>query len=223
MTGSHAILFRLFAAAWYAQHRFRLRHRRPAAERGSESSLVEVKYIRHPGKLEEYLCRWWQARCDITHGSLPQGRLAHLKFERDSIESRDELSDEEIKSLKSFFAMALEQSGRAGELTSGRLAVRYIPNRKLPIKPVPLAAQAVCSEKARESGLFRKLKDVLNRALDQFAGSDKKQLRAIFVGINLSTDVRFLWPERVEERLDSLRRDMADQGVLVIHEKVNFL
>jgi hypothetical protein len=45
----------------------------------SSELFVEVKYIRTPDKLGEYLLRWWVAQKDIA-GGIPFGRLPHLRI-----------------------------------------------------------------------------------------------------------------------------------------------
>lgn len=104
----------------------------------SQSCMVEVKYIRPPDKLEEYLLRWWQAQKEVAK-VIPQGLLPHLKFDWVPIESRDELENEEIDSLKVLFKKAVQQPEKFSELKIGRLILRYIPNRKLQaaIEPLP--------------------------------------------------------------------------------------
>lgn len=116
------------------------------ADKGLQSYLVEVKYIRPPDKLEEYLLRWWQAKKEVRK-SIPLGLLPHLKFEWSSVESRDELSQDEIASLKTFFTTVLQQPELSRDLTTGNSRGRPLvywfnkfiqgPNLKIPINQCP--------------------------------------------------------------------------------------
>lgn len=191
------------------------------ADKGSQSCMVEVKYIRPPDKLEEYLLRWWQAQKEVLT-AVPQGRLPHLDFEWNPIESRSELSKDEIARLKGLFIETLQYPGKTCELKTRRLSIRYIPNRKLPRATVPLAVKAACSE-ASHAGLFRKIERILNDAAGQLNNVSEAQYRTIFLAINLSTDIQFLWPKRFCKRLTALCQDMEGKGLHVIVEKVGYL
>lgn len=191
------------------------------ADKESQLSLVEVKYVRPPDKLGEYLLRWWQAQKEVAQ-EIPQGLLPHLKFEWEPVEARDELSHNEIAILKGFFTTVLQRPEQARELTNGRLIVRYLPNRRLPVATTPLRVKAASSEAARK-GLFKKLERILERASTQLATSEGRQLQTIFLAINLSPDIQFLWRERFEERFEALRREFVDKGVQVVVEEVGYL
>ena len=191
------------------------------ADRQSRSSLVEVKYIRPPDKLEEYLLRWWQAQKEVAQ-EIPQGLLPHLRFDWEPVGSRAELSRDEIASLKDLFAIALQEPHQAHQLTSGRLIVRYAPRRKLPVTTEPLATKAYRSEATRE-GIFAKIKAILDRASTQLATPQGTQFRTVFLAINLSPDIDFLWRERFEERFESLRQQFVHKGVQVVVEEVGYL
>ncbi len=191
------------------------------ADKGSQSCMVEVKYIRPPDKLDEYLMRWWQAQKEVIN-VIPQGRFPHLKFDWEPIESRDDLSNEEITSLKNFFAGALQQPEKDSELTTGRLNVRYIHNRKLPTAIVPLHIKANHSETARE-GLFQKLIRILDDASGQIINSNEVKHRIIFLAINLSTDIQFLWAKHFYKHFDILRQNYEKKGLKIIVEEVGYL
>ena len=191
------------------------------ADKESQSCMVEVKYIRPPDKLEEYLLRWWQAQKEVAK-VIPQGLLPHLKFDWVPIESRYELENEEMASLKDLFKKALQQPEKFSELKIGRLVVRYIPNRKLQAAIEPLPAKAARSEDARK-GLFKKLEKSLESALGQLGNSDKVQQRTLFLAINLSTDIRFLWHERFYERFEALCQNREDRGLTIIVEEVSYI
>jgi hypothetical protein len=191
------------------------------ADRKSRSSLVEVKYIRPPDKLEEYLLRWWQAQKEVAQ-EIPQGLLPHLRFDWEPVGSRAELSRDEIASLKDLFATALQKPNQAHELTSGRLIVQYVPGRKLPVTTEPLATKGYRSEATRE-GIFAKIKAILDRASTQLAMPQGPQLRKVFLAINLSPDIDFLWRERFEERFEGLRQQFVHKGVQVEVEEVGYL
>lgn len=186
-----------------------------------QSYLVEVKYIRPPDKLEEYLLRWWQAKKEIKK-SIPLGLLPHLKFEWSPVESRDELSQDEIASLKAFFTAVLQQPELSRDLTTGRLIVRYLPNRRLPVSTEPSTVKATRSEAVRE-GLFVKIEGILHHASRQLSTSEERDLRMIFLAINLSPEIQFLWYERFKERLETLCRGLSDKGIQVVVEEVGYL
>jgi hypothetical protein len=191
------------------------------ADRQSGSSLVEVKYIRPPDKLGEYLLRWWQAQKEVAQ-EIPQGLIPHLKFDWKPIESRGELSRDEIASLKDLFTTALQEPDQTHKLTSGRLIVRYSHNRKLPVTIEPLVMKAYRSELARE-GIFAKIKGILDGASTQLATSQRAQLRTVFLAINLSGDIDFLWRKRFQERFERLRQESVNKGVQVVVEEVGYL
>ena len=101
------------------------------AKKDGELRLVEVKYIRPPDKLQEFLFRWWQAQNEVSIDR-PLGRLPHLKFEWQPIQSRNELSKTEIGELNKFFTHVFLQSKCPHNLANGRFEVKYIPDRRLP-------------------------------------------------------------------------------------------
>lgn len=191
------------------------------ADIGLKSILVEVKYIRPPDKLEEYLLRWWQSQKEIDP-TIPQGLLPHLKFEWEHVKSRNELSHAEISILKDFFFTVLQQPEQNRELNEGRLVVRYIHDRKLPIVTVPLNVRARYSEAAYE-GLFGKIESVLESASCQLGDSKKGQLRTIFLGIILCIDIQFLWPDRYKDRIRDLQQKSEDRGIHVIIKELGYL
>ena len=191
------------------------------ADKGAQSYLVEVKYVRPPDKLGEYLLRWWQAQKEVAQ-AIPQGLLPHLKFEWKPVESRGELSHNEIAILKDFFTTVLQHPEQARELKSGRLILRYLPNRRLPVATTPLPMKAASSEAARK-GVFTKLERILECASTQLATSEGRQLRIVFLAINLSSDILFLWPERFEERFEALCQEFEHKGVQVVTEVVGYL
>lgn len=200
-----------------------LGHRTPdfRAHKGSEASLVEAKYVRPPDKLEEYLLRWWQAQADVA-GQIPLGLLPHLRFECQPVYDRTDLSVGEIELLKDFFVAVLKMPERPRDLASGRLLARYIPDRTLPIAPAPLSVKAAHSEADRE-GLFTKLRRDMEQASAQLAAHANGEDRTIFLALNLSPDIGFLWPDRFNERLEALRREYVANGVEVLVEEVGYL
>jgi len=191
------------------------------AEREGRARLVEVKYIRPPDKLEEYLMRWWQAKKELVQ-SLPQGAIPHEKFEWTPVESRNELSRKELSDIKVFFRSVYQQPDQSRELSSGRVIIEYLPDRRLPAAVVPLDVQAAYSEVNRDP-LFTKLRVTLQTALQQLSQSDEAQHRTVFLAINLSSDIKFLWHGRFCDRLKELRREFADQGLDVVVEEVGYL
>ncbi len=191
------------------------------ATRGTQTSLVEAKYIRPPDKVGEYLSRWWQAQTEVAEQH-PLGLLPHLRFEWQPLQSRDELSQYEIETLMDFFTEVLEEPERFRDITLGRLVVRYIPNRKLPIPTQPLTILAAKSEAHRE-GLFDKIRRDLDDAVDQLGAVLEGQERAIFLALNLSPDIPFLWPDRFNERLEALQQEFLVDGTKVLVEKVGYL
>ena len=192
-----------------------------SAESAGRSRVVEVRYIRPPDKLEEYLMRWWQAKKELAQ-ALPQGMLPHLKFEWNPVESRNELSKKEISAMKDFFTAVYQQHDQARELSSGRIVLKYLPDRRLPPALVPLDVQADFSQENR-SPLFTKLQATLQTALEQLSQSDEAQKRTVFLAIHLSTDIQFLWHDRFHDRLEALCREFADQGLEVVVEEVGYL
>ena len=192
-----------------------------SADKQSQSYLVEVKYIRPPDKLEEYLFRWWQAKKEVNK-VIPLGLFSHLKFEWSPVESRKELSQAEIVDLKIFFTTVLQNPGLSQELAKGRIIVKYLPNRKLPAATVPIPVKAASSEANRE-GLFAKLKRTLDYAASQASSSSEKDLRMIFLAINLSPDIQFLWHEHFQERLGSICQELSAKGIQVVVEEVGYL
>lgn len=192
-----------------------------SAEREGRTRLVEVKYIRPPDKLEEYLLRWWQAKKELAQ-SLPQGALPHVKFEWTPVESRDELTREELLDIKEFFTAAYQHPDEARELLSGRVVLKYLPNRRLPAAVVPLDVRATLSETNR-GPLFTKLHVTIKSALEQLDQFDKAKQRTVFLAINLSTDIQFLWHYRFHDRMEALCREFADLGLELVVEEVSYL
>lgn len=188
----------------------------------SETFLVEAKYIRSPDKLGEYLLRWWQAQKEVD-GEILLDSVSHLRFDWQPIESRFELSQHEIDSLKDLFLRVLQEPDRLDSITSGRLVVRYVPNRKLPISTTPFPARAVESE-ANRAGLFQKLIRDVEDASEQLAAEGEGQQPAVlFLALNLSPDITFFWPNRFDERLEVLRREALSRGVSILVEEVGYL
>jgi hypothetical protein len=158
--------------------------------KGSETFLVEAKCIRPPDKLGEYLLRWWQAQKEVA-GEILLGSLPHLRFDWQPIESRSELAQQEINILKDLFVRVLQEPDRLDSINSGRLVVRYFPNRKLPISTKPFPARAVESESNR-AGLFQKLRGDVEDASEQLAAEGEGQQPAVlFPALNLSPDIAF--------------------------------
>ena len=191
------------------------------AKKDGNLSVIEVKYIRPPDKLEEFLFRWWQAQKEVA-SRIPLGLLPHLKFEWVPLESRNELSNSEIAQLKEFFTLVLLESDRPQSLVNGRLDVKYIPNRKLPPAITPLDVKAEHSKEVRE-GIFPKIESTLKKACAQLEIADDAQNRVIFLALNLSLDIPFLWPDDFSKRLDELTARCQREGVRVIVEKVDYL
>ena len=193
-----------------------------SADKQSQSYLVEVKYIRPPDKLKEYLFRWWQAKKEVNK-TISLDLLPHLKFEWSPVESRKELSQAEIVDLKVLFATVLQNPDLSQELAKGRIIIKYLPNRKLPAAIVPIPVKAASSEAKRGEGLFAKLEKILDYAASQTSSSSKNDLRMIFLAINLSPDIQFLWHERFQERLESICQELSDKGIQVVVEEVGYL
>ncbi|OGA44768.1 MAG: hypothetical protein A3F74_19970 [Betaproteobacteria bacterium RIFCSPLOWO2_12_FULL_62_58] len=185
----------------------------------SEVSFVEAKYIRPPDKLGEYLLRWWQAQKEVA-GEIPLGILPHLRFEWEPVERRSELSQSEIDFLKQFFVTVLHESHQLHSDNLGSLIVRYVPDRKLPISTAPLVEKASQSELNRAARLFEKLKKDLKHASGQLAAQCGDQRAVVFLALNLSPDITFLWPVRFDQRLDVLRQEFVNNGVNVLVEEV---
>lgn len=192
-----------------------------STEREGRIRLVEVKYIRPPDKLEEYLLRWWQAKKELAQ-PLPQGALPHVKFEWTPVESRDELSRKELLDIKEFVTAVYQQPDEARELLNGRVVLKYLPNRRLPAAVVPLDVRATFSEINRDP-LFTKLQATIQTALEQLSQSDEAKQRTVFLAINLSTDIQFLWHNRFHDRMEALCREFADLGLEVVVEEVCYL
>jgi hypothetical protein len=188
----------------------------------SETFLVEAKYIRPPNKLGEYLLRWWQAQKEVA-GEILLGSLPHLRFDWQPIESRSELSQHEIDILKDLFLRVLQEPDRRDSITSGRLVVSYVPNRKLPISTTPIPAKAVESE-ANRAGLFQKLRRDVEDASEQLAIQAKgQQPPVLFLALNLSPDITFFWPDHFNERLEVLRQEALSRGVSILVQEVGYL
>ena len=186
---------------------------------GVVTQLVEVKYIRPPDKLAEYLFRWWEAQRDLA-GEIPQGNLPHLKFEWAPL-NRKELSIDEINLLDNFFNKALRHPALDDHLNNGRLNVVYRPSRKLPLSTMSLDAQATINESERE-GVFEKLRSVLESARMQLDGYADVQ-KLVYLFLNLSPDIAFLWPTRFEDRLEELLDEFRLRGIEIVVERVSYL
>ena len=192
-----------------------------SATKKSKTYFVEVKYIRPPDKLEEYLFRWWQAKKEIDKNN-PLGLLPHVKFELSPVESRNELSRSEISDLKGFFLAVYHNPGLSQELVKGRITIKYLPNRKLPAAIVPIPVKAECS-KANRKALFSKIINTLDYAAKQTSSSSETGIKIIFLAINLSSDIQFLWHERFKEKLGEICREYSDKGIQVLVEEVGYL
>ncbi|MBW1909142.1 MAG: hypothetical protein JRJ11_06320 [Deltaproteobacteria bacterium] len=191
------------------------------AKKDGNLTVIEVKYIRPPDKLAEFLLRWWQAQKEVAV-EIPLGLLPHLKFEWVPVESRDELSNSEIAELKEFFTLVLLESDRPQNFVNGRLKVKYIPDRKLPPSTTPLDVKAAHSKEIRE-GIFPKIEGTLKKACAQLEIVDDAHARVIYLALNLSHDISFLWPDDFSIRLDQLIVDCKGKGVKVIAEEVGYL
>ena len=181
---------------------------------------VEVKYIRPPDKLGEYVLRWWKAQKEVG-GQLPQQLLPapHLTFESQPIEARNELSASEIDRLRHFFTQVLLQPAEERSLSGCRISVSYRPERRLPILLIPLPEQALQSQSDREP-LFEKIRAILNDAAEQVAGAEG---RTLLLFVNLSPEINFLWPERFAVRMNTLREEFAQKGLDVLVDEVGYL
>ena len=98
----------------------------------------------------------------------------------------------------------------------------YLPNRSLPVSTVPLATKAAQNDADRASRLFDKLRQILSNAEKQFAGT-KGASRIVFLLLNLSPDVRFLWQDRFDQRFEALCEEYLKKGVRVEYEMVDYL
>ena len=123
---------------------------------------------------------------------------------------------------QSFLYNVLQNPGLSQKLAKGRIIVKYLPKRKLPAATVPISVKAASSEANRE-GLFTKLKRTLDYAASQTSCSSEKDLRMIFLAINLSPDIQFLWHERFQERLGAICQKLSDKGIQVVVEEVGYL
>lgn len=191
------------------------------AKKDKNLTVIEVKYIRPPDKLAEFLLRWWQAQKEVAI-KIPLGLLPHLKFEWMPVESRNELSNSEIAELKEFFTLVLLESDSPQNFVNGRLKVQYVPDRKLPPSTKPLDVKAANSKQIRK-GIFPKLEGTLKKACAQLDVFDDVDERVIYLALNLSPDISFLWPDDFSTRLDQLIVDFQGKGVKVIAEKVGYL
>lgn len=193
------------------------------AKKDGDSTVIEVKYIRPPDKLEEFLLRWWQAQNEVSV-EIPLGLLPHLKFESECVPKdwKDELSNSEIADLKKFFTHVFLESDRPQDLKNGHLKVKYVPDRKLPPSPTPLDVRAAHSKETRE-GIFPKIEGTLKNACAQLETFNDANARVIYLAINLSPDISFLWPDDFSIRLNQLIVDCQCKGIKVIVEKVDYL
>ena len=192
-----------------------------SAEKRSESYFVEVKYIRPPDKLKEYLFRWWQAKKEVNKET-PLGLFPHLKFEWSPVASRKELTQAEIEDLKVFFSTVFHKPELSQKLVKGRIILSYLPKRKLPAVTIPIPVKAA-SSKANREGLFAKVERTLDYAASQTSSSSEKDHRMIFLAINLSPDIQFFWLKRFQERLGAICQKLSDKGIQVIVEEVGYL
>lgn len=192
-----------------------------SAKKNLKIYFVEVKYIRPPDKLEEYLFRWWQAKKEIDKNN-PLGLFPHVKFEWSPIESRKELSQPEISDLKGFFLEVYHNPELSRELVNGRINIKYLPNRKLPAAIVPIPIKAECS-RANRQGLFSKIINTLDYAVKQTSSYSEIGIKIIFLAINLSSDIQSLWNDRFEEELGEICREYSDKNIQVRVEKVGYL
>lgn len=192
-----------------------------SAEKNSKTYFVEVKYIRPPDKLEEYLFRWWQAKKEIDKNN-PLGLLPHVKFEWSPVEFREELSQPEISDLKGFFLEVYHNPELSRELAHGRINIKYLPNRKLPAAIVPIPIKAECS-RANRQGLFSKIINTLDYAVKQTSSYSEIGIKIIFLAINLSPDIQFLWHDRFEKELGEICRKYSDKNIQVRVEEVRYL
>jgi len=148
--------------------------------------------------------------------------LPHVKFEWSPVESRKELSQSEIVDLKGFFWGVCHNPGVSRELVNGRINIKYLPNRKLPTAVVPIPIKAECS-RANRNGLFAKITNTLDYAVEQTSSYSETGIKIIFLAINLSSDIQFLWNERFEKKMGEICQEYSDKGIQVIVEKVGYL
>ncbi len=195
------------------------------AKKNATLTVVEAKYIRPPDKLLEFLLRWWQAQDEIAV-DMPLGPLPYIKFEWEEWEpvvSRNELSQSEISGLKEFFTRVFLESNHFRSFTGDRLKIKYEPDRKLPISPITIPDQIAHSKKNRE-GIFPKIEMILENACVQlksaFGGT---YAHFIYLAINKSPDIVFLWQDDFSIRLNRLIEDEQRKGVEVIYKEVGYL
>jgi len=184
--------------------------------------LIEAKYCRQPDKLGEYLFRWWQAQKDVA-GEIPWGISLQQRFRWKPVECRKELSAEEISVLRDFWITVFLHPERQASARSGRLCVGYLPAGRLPIAAIPLLEQAAQSEQDRQR-IFENIRTMIANAAEQLAPNPNQHQSTLFLLLNLSQDVRFLWRERFEERLEELKQDVArEKGIDVVVDLVDYL
>ena len=100
--------------------------------------------------------------------------------------------------------------------------MKYIPHRKLPPATTPLDIKATNSKETRE-GIFPKIEATLRKACSQLEIVDEAHARVIYLALNLSPDISFLWPDDFSICLDELTAECQSKGVQVIVEKVGYL
>jgi hypothetical protein len=84
---------------------------------------------------------------------------------------------------------------------------------------MPLPEQALQSQSEREP-FFDKIRAILNDAAGQTAGG---QGPTVLLFMNVSPEIRVLWPENFTARLEALREEFAEKGLDVLFEEVGYL
>ncbi len=189
------------------------------AEKDGAITAVEVKYIRYPNKLEEFLFRWIEAQREIDPASPFENLyVVPMRFEFSLSNNRSELNKDEINNLKGFLGSIYQNPSVSKEMKEGRVSIKYNPDGELLLSSIPLDVKKNTSQLLAVP-LFDKIAKVLKGAkkqLDSYSEADKK---TIYLGLNLTEDIKFLWLEHFEQELEKFQRD----GIVIIHERYDYL
>ena len=87
---------------------------------------------------------------------------------------------------------------------------------------MPLDVQAADSKIIRK-GVFPKIENTLENACAQLEKFDGADVHVVYLAINLSIDISFLWPEDFLMHLNQIIEDSKRKGIEVLCKEVGYL
>lgn len=189
---------------------------------GNSNIAVEAKFIHLFDKVGTYLMRWWQAQTEISN-TRPLGYIPYIRFRWHYNGNRNELNEQEIYKMKSFFRTVFDDPNSDKELSLKRIRITYSPNNTLPISTVSLEA---IEESANYpvALLMKKIKRDVDDAQKQLCGARQGGMRtACYLLLNVDGGVQVRWEDKINSDIEALKNEYKNKGLDIIIENVYYM